>query len=834
VREILRSKLERIAPSMASDHLYYLNQIQVSDRSLVGDKAFYLSVLMQQNYPVIPGFVVSVQAFREFLEAINWLEPLFADLPNSSLYLDVNNPRQLQAIAQQIRHAIQTTPLDEDWLSQVTELLQSWHSLALILRPSFNLESGIDPTLSQRTAGLFSDQVCWANRDAVAHTVKQVWGELFRARSLVYWQRSGVPLQHINLAVLVQPIWSAIASGDLYISSSRFEIQSTLGLGKALIEGEVTGDRYQIHPHTGLLQQQHLGSKTYAYRVAKEPQAESQHIPFASVQQVHTTSCLQGYLVDSVQQNQYALTQAQLQQLIQLTQQAAIDMETALAMEWTIAIQEENAQPSLQFTQVIPQFTDSTLRSISQSNDSSADLIDLLPAATRSPSSQSLASHPAPLLGLAAATGRVLARALVVQDVTQPIAAIPTGTALVAPSIVPSWITWLKHVAGIVTDHGGITSHGAILARELGIPAVVGVGNATRQLQTGDALFIDGDRGVVQQVDAHQLGAEPSLPSSSSPKSNVSRPVVHRSKPTATRLLINLSYVEAVEEAAALPVDGVGLLRSELMLQEILKQQHLTVWLTQQDELVDRIASQIERFACAFAPRPVFYRSLDLRSHEFSLLSPSNTPPEQNPILGLHGAFSYQFDPSLFDIELAALRKVQQAGYENVNLLLPFVRTVAEFSFCRQRVIQTGLTQNSSFQLWIMAEVPSVVFLLPEYVQAGVQGISIGSNDLTQLMLAVDRDQHQMAAAFDQLNPSVLRAMQQLIRTARQEGIPCSICGQAPAHYPELTELLVKWGITSISISPDAVERTYEAIARAEHNLLLEAARQLAIDNSNS
>jgi pyruvate,water dikinase len=532
-----------------------------------------------------------------------------------------------------------------------------------------------------------------------------------------------------------------------------------------------------------------------------------------------------------VQQNQYALTQTQLQQLIQLAQQAATDMEMALVMEWTIAVKGESVQPALQFTQVIPQFTDAMLRSISQNHSSSAERANLLPAATRSFSSPSLAKHPAPLLGLAAAPGRVLARALVVQDVTQPISTIPTGIALVAPSIAPSWITWIKHVAGIITEHGGITSHGAILARELGIPAVVGVGNATRQLHSGDVLFIDGDRGVVQPVDAYQVGAEHSLPSSSSPKSNFSRAVVRRSKPIATGLLINLSYVEAVEEAATLPVDGVGLLRSELMLQEILKQEHLALWLMHQDELIDQIASQIERFACAFAPRPVFYRSLDLRSHEFSSLSARNTAPEQNPILGLHGTFSYQFDPSLFDIELAALRKVQQSGYENVNLLLPFVRTVAEFSFCRQRVIQTGLTQNSSFQLWIMAEVPSVVFLLPEYVQAGVQGISIGSNDLTQLMLAVDRDQHQMAAAFDQLNPSVLRAIQQLIRTARQEGIPCSICGQAPAQYQELIELLIKWGITSISISPDAVERTYEAIARAEHNLLLEAARQVAIEN---
>ena len=185
-------------------------------------------------------------------------------------------------------------------------------------------------------------------------------------------------------------------------------------------------------------------------------------------------------------------------------------------------------------------------------------------------------------------------------------------------------------------------------------------------------------------------------------------------------------------------------------------------------------------------------------------------------MLGLRGTFSYQVDPILFDLELEALRQVQQLGYSNVQLILPFVRTVEEFVFCRQRIEAVGLFQVPQFQLWIMAEVPSVLFLLPDYVRAGAQGVAIGTNDLTQLLLGVDRDQSLMATGFDTQHPAVMAAIGQIIRMAQQAGVPCSICGEAPARDPEMIAALVGWGVTSISVSPGALEQTYRAIAQAE------------------
>jgi pyruvate,water dikinase len=206
---------------------------------------------------------------------------------------------------------------------------------------------------------------------------------------------------------------------------------------------------------------------------------------------------------------------------------------------------------------------------------------------------------------------------------------------------------------------------------------------------------------------------------------------------------------------------------------------------------------------------------------------PGFSPPLGNKSSERRGTSGYQLNSTLFELELQALSQVSASGYTNVNLILPFVRSVEEFSFCRSRVERTELFQQETFQLWIMAEVPSVIFLLPQLIRAGVQGISIGTNDLTQFLLAVDREQAMSSDKLNARHPAMLAAIEQLIRLARDAGIPSSICGQAPVQYPELIDRLVRWGITSISVEPEAVERTYRAIARAERRLLLEASRKL-------
>ncbi|MBG1243636.1 putative PEP-binding protein [Nostoc sp. NZL] len=786
------------------DKLYWLDQIKLQDRAKVGDKAFFLSKIIQRGYPVVPGFVVSAEILRQFLENLNSSESLVADLPHSSLHLDVTNWRQLQQVAGRLRQEILTATVPEEWVRTIFQAATEWQTGCLILRPTLAVSTAT-PGM-KNISGLLESVFCQCEPEAIAFALKRTWSQIFRARSLLYWQRAGINLQQINLAVLVQPVENAIASGLLRANSSGWEIEATWGLGIAIALGEVQPDVYYIQQATGVVLEQQLGNKMLAYGVDDAaPGAFSQPVPKSALTPDHT--CLSTYLLQEAQQKQYALQEEYLQQIIALGTQLVSELGKTFTIKWTIAGQSPSGK--LYVTQV------SSPQSV------------IIP-------------HGHFIRGLGAAGGRVVATALVITNPQHKPEQLPKGVILVIPAIAPDWLPLLQQVGGIITEQGGLTSHAAILARELGIAAVVNATSATSLIQTGERLLLDGDRGEIYRIkgnskeemergkeeESGKLGREKLLSSNHSNPKATHPPLSSHLPMIATQLLVNLSQSSLIEQVQSFPVDGVGLLRSELMVLNILDGQHPNSWILggRQAELLERWSEQIMQFARAFAPRPVFYRSLDWPQDLPSLSD--NLQSSTQSMLGERGTFSYLRNPAVFELELQALASVQQAGYSNVNLMLPFVRTVEEFVFCRRKVEQALLTEVSQFQLWMMAEVPSVLFLLPEYVKAGAAGISIGTNDLTQLLLGVDREQGQLAKVFNERHPAVMSAIAQLIQMAKTAGITCSICGQAPALYPEIIDKLVEWGITSISVEPEAVERTYQAIARAEKRLILAAARR--------
>jgi pyruvate, water dikinase len=797
------------------DNLYWLDRINLQETDFVGNQASNLSQLLQRGYPVLPGFVVPANTFWELVEVLGQSEPLLADLPQSSFHVDVDNPRQLRAVAQRIRQGIMTAPYPLEWtasLMAATEILPE--SSTVILRPSWSLLSPTPKSPGYQfekrstlfniqeyphSLGILDYQICWRQPEAMIVALKRVWAELFRAKSLFYWQRAGIGLQELNLAVLVQPLEKAIASGTIIADSLTVKIEATWGLGTAITRGEVLPDSYQVQAATGIVKTRSLGSKSRAYCLNPVEYHGSSALQSSHAQEM---SALESYLLSEDQQKQYALEEVYLQQLIKLALRIATEIGSTFVLEWTLCQTPRSSEPEIYLTHFMPELS------------RSKPLI-----------ASSLTSTA--IKGLPAAGGRVMATAQVMLGESKNLETMLPGRILVAKAIAPDWLPLLKQAVGIITEQGGMTSHGAIVARELGIPAVVNVPGITKLIQTGESLVLDGDKGEIRRLGKREDAEETKLIEASI-KVNQATPSAPLSfYPIATQLLVSLSQASSLAKATGLPVDGVGLLRSELMMLEALENKHPDQWLQQgkEEELVERLAYGIVQITSAFAPQPVLYRSLDWRSHEFTSLFNTTAEVEVNPMLGRRGTLRYLSDPTYFDLELKALGQVQSYGYTNVRLMLPFVRTVEEFSFCRRRVEQAGLRANSEFQLWIMAEVPSVLFLLPDYVKAGVQGISIGTNDLTQLLLAVDRDQGDLGVGLDGRHPVVWQAIKQLITMAKTAGIPCSICGQAPVQYPELIDLLVRWGITSISVDGSDLERTYYAIARAEQRLLLEAAR---------
>jgi len=796
-------------------------QDEVIDRAQAGDLVFFLSQLAQDQLPVAPGLVIPDDRFRDFLARVAWVNPLLADLPDSFFHLQVNDPWQLQHIAQEIYQDILKTPLPQNSFATLTKAIAAWNAPGIVLWPSLYLSEAL-PADQQAAIELLDCQVCQAHPLAISIALKRLWAELFKASTLFYWHQRGLTLQQTHLNMLVQPLYPTTWSGEAEVTADLARVQSVWGPEFAIQDGLVIPDRDQINWQTGQLLKRQPGHRGYGYQIT-DP--DSQSATWA-----RTIAARQGLLIQPLpddRQHTPPFSDWDLPKLCSLLTQAQTRLGDHFKLTWRWQTSQSGQPAQLHLTQAI------ALNSIASSWWGEAHPGPAL-------------YHTAPinwvqkpaLAGTSASGGQITA----IAQVVTPDEPFPeTGAQpyiLVANQIHPHWMPWLAQVAGFITEQGGVASHAAILAREIGIPALVAVAGATQWIKTGDRLHLDGNQGVVNWVSSDTT-EETDFPGSQShhpttvltPLSQSSRPSEPRSVlsplPHRTKLMVNLSQSQQLAPIADLPVNGVGLLRSDLL------------WLTfgqrgtpedlqdprQKAALARALADQVRSFAAAFKPRPVFYRALDWLPTSLATSHQTRTKmiAAATLALGQRGTFQISVNPIWFDLELAVLAQLRQQGYDNLHLLLPFVRTVEEFIVCRQRAIAAGLEPGPTCQIWIMAEVPSVLFLLPEYVQAGVQGIAIGSNDFTQLLLGADREQDTLAQRFTAKHPAVRRAIAQLIQQARNLGIPSSLCGQAIVQFPELIPELIQQGITALSVEPAAIGNTQAAILQAEAHLNLDA-----------
>ena len=753
-----------------------------TDVPTIGGKGANLGEMTAAGLPVPPGFVLTIDAYQHFYDD-NALGPRVADALSR---LDADDPaalaRSAAALSDMILGGKVSKTLREVIERAYGDLVKDHERDG---RVAVRSSATAEDTAQFSFAGMFESFLNAAGADEVIDRVKACWASTFGARVLFYRVKQGMPLE-MPVAVVVQRMIDSEKSGVMFTSDpatrdpSRMVIEAVWGLGEAIVQGAVTPDRHVLDKRSLAVVSTDIAEKEFRleWNAAK-----------------HETTRVD--LAGDPQAKAPVLTESEITALGALARRAEEHYGVPQDLEFAIE------SGTIYLTQSRP---------ITTLQDAGAKA-----AAT---SSQPLVH------GLGASPGRASGAVRVLESPSEE-SSMKDGEILVTRMTSPDWVPIMRRAAAIVTDAGGMTSHAAIVARELGLPCIVGARGATKTLTTGMLVTVDGRSGTV--VAGRDETSPPAAESTAAGPGRAAGGLA--SSVTATRLYVNLAEPERAAEVAALDVDGVGLLRAEFMMLEALEHTHPRAFLAQHspDEFVRRMADSLRTFAQAFAPRPVVYRAMDFRSNEFRNLTGGAAfePTEANPMIGYRGCFRYTREPDLFALELRALAEVRR-DFDNLHLMIPFVRTARELETCLKLVDASPLGADTRLERWIMAEVPSVVYWLREYVALGITGVSIGSNDLTQLVLGVDRDSELFGPAYDERDSAVLDAIRSIITECRRLGVTCSICGQAPSVHADYAERLVAWGIDSISVNVDAIDRTRRNIAAAEQRLIVARARAAA------
>ena len=739
-------------------------EVDKEDLPLVGGKGANLGELTKLEVPVPPGFIVTTQSYFHFLDE-SGLRTKIRRILNK---LNSEDSKQLLKSATRIKDLITSAEMPEEIADEIREAYENLGG-SVAVRSSATAEDLPEASFAGQQRTFLNIQ----GKEEVVAAVQGCWVSLFEPRAIFYReQQEGLDHLKVGIAVVVQRMVQSEESGVMFTkepvtNEDKITIEAVYGLGEAVVSGGVTPDLYMVDKKTFAIIHKMIARQEW--QLVKSPKGtkdiEETNIKLQVPLRIQGKQKLSDKEIISL-----AKLGAKIERLYKFPQD----------IEWA------RGDGKLYIVQTRP----ITTLAITI-EEQSAELLAAPVLLSGSPAGPGIGSGPVKI-------------ALEASRISE----VKKGDILVAEMTTPDFVPAMKRAAGIVTDRGGRTCHAAIVSRELGIPCVVGTGDATKRLKPEQMVTVDGSRGNVYEGKIEIKVAQPAATTS---KAKIK---------TRTRVYVNLAEPELADAVSARDVDGVGLLRAEFMIAEIGEHPRHMIMEGRSEEFAAKLAQGLTTFAKAFNPRPVVYRTTDFKTNEYKNLKGGQKyeEPEENPMLGYRGCSRYIRERDVFKLEVEAIKRVRES-YKNLWVMIPFVRTVAEMARVKKLLVEEGLRQSRDFKLWMMVEVPSNVFLIDKFLDVGIDGISIGSNDLTQLILGIDRDSQKLAEQFNEKDEAVLMALERVIKTAAKKGVTSSICGQAPSVYPELTEKLVEWGITSVSVNPDVLEKTRGIIAAAEQRL---------------
>lgn len=760
-------------------HVEFFEELNKDDVAIAGGKGANLGELTQAGIPVPPGFVITSQTYNQFINETG----IFDEIMDILDVLDVNNNQELQQSARKIKNIIIETEVPEDIKTIIVEAYNALcHRIGkedafVAVRSSATAEDLPEASF----AGQQETYLNVKGEEELIKYVRKCWASLFEARAIFYREENNFDHSKVYIAVVVQEMVNAEKAGVMFTvhpstGDEKILIEAAWGLGEAVVSGTVTPDTIWVDKKSEEILDYQISEKNIMFQ--KNPSTgKTEKIP-----------------VPKDLKKKQVLNDDEVAGLTKLGKTIQDHYNFPQDTEWAI----EGGEIFMLQSRPITTLT----KTAGETTETEVERVIIAK-------------------GLGASPGMASGTVKIIRD-TDELDKILVGDILVTVMTTPDMVPAMKRANGIITDEGGVTCHAAIVSRELGIPCVVGTGDATKILKENSVVTLDGNKGLV---------FEGKIVESTEKEEEVEKTtVVQQSILTVTEVKVNVSMPEAAKKASMTGADGVGLLRTEHMMLTTGVHPKKFIIEGREDELIKLLVENILKVADAFYPKPVWYRTLDAPTDEFkSLKGGEDEPYEHNPMLGWRGIRRELDEPEILKAEYKAIKKLHEQGYTNIGIMIPLVQHPDELKQAKEIAREVGLKPQKTIEFGIMVETPAAAMIIEDFIAEGIDFVSFGTNDLTQYTLAIDRNNENVADLYTEKHPAVLKLLERVIIECNKAGVKTSICGQA-GSIPSIVEKLVELGITSVSANTDAVATVREVVARVEKKLLLKAARKIIQD----